>query len=247
MKPTLLIVNSKDRISGTSTNFNYQIKYYGKEEVDTFRIGKITIPYSFYNLQQQFFIFKYNGTNFDIELPAGNYSAQSLATFLQTTLSAETSAAISVTYSVTTNKFIVSVVNPNNFQFEFEDPIPYNYSLQKALGFPNLTTVTDNYISPNCANLNASDNLYIYSQALSFYTPSIFQTQRDQIIQLVPILVNPFNFIFYENQQQVNFQTDFQTISTFDIKLVDDYGQVVDLNGLDWTFEIQLFNPRGDK
>lgn len=247
MKPTLLIVNSKDRISGTSTDFNYQIKYYGREEVQSYRIGKITIPYSFYNLKRQFFIFKYNGINFDIELPAGNYSAQSLATFLQTTLSAETSASILVSYSTTTNKFSVSALSPNTIQFEFEDPVEYNYSLQKALGFPNLTTIVSLYVSPNCANLNASDNLYIFSQSLSFYTPSIFQSQRANVIQLVPILVNPFNFIFYENQQQINFPTDFQTISTFDVKLIDDYGNTVDLNGLDWTFEIQLFSPLGGK
>ena len=124
----------------------------------------------------------------------------------------------------------------------------FEYSLYRALGFPKTTPVsTTEYTSLNCANLNSSDNLYIFSQALSFYTPAIFQTERNNVIQVVPILVNPFNFIFYENQQQIDFPTDFQTISTFDVKLIDDYGQVVDLNGLDWTFEIQLFSGRSDK
>lgn len=247
MKPTLLIVNSKDRISGNSTDFYYAIKYYGKEEIKDFRIGKITIPYSFYNLKQQFFNFTYNSVLFDIEVPAGNYTAQSLATFLQNTLSTETGAAITVTYSQSTNKFSVQVSSPNNFSFDFEDPLPYNYSIQKALGFANLIPTTSSYTSVNCANLNCSDNLYIRSQTLSYYNPSIFQTQRDQVIQLVPILVNPFNFIFYENQQEISFPCDYRSLSTFDIQLIDDYGNIIDLNGLDWTFEIQIFNPIGDK
>lgn len=247
MKPTLLIVNSKDRLSGTSSDFNYQIKYYGKEEVQSYRIGKITIPYSFYNIKQQFFRFYYNGSPSNVDIPAGNYSAQSLATYLTNEISNSIPATVTVTYSSITNKFTVVVPTPNTFYFDFIDFTAFQYSLYRALGFPKITTVASSYTSPNCANLNASDNLYIFSQALSFYTPSIFQTQRANIIQLVPILVNPFNFIFYENQQQIDFPTNFQTISTFDVKLVDDYGQTVDLNGLDWTFEIQLFNPMGDK
>ena len=247
MKPTLLIVNSKDRLSGSSTDFNYQIKYYGKEEIQSYRIGKITIPYSFYNIQQQYFRFYYNGSPAIVDIPAGNYSAQSLVNYLQTEISNDVGAPVTFTYSSITNKFTVSVPIPNNFYFDFIHDTPYQYSLYRALGFPKITTVATTYVSPNCANLNASDNLYIFSQALSFYSPSIFNTQRNNVIQLVPIIVNPFNFIFYENQQSIEFPTDFQTICTFDIKLLDDYGEVVDLNGLDWTFEIQLYNPMGDK
>jgi len=247
MKPTILIVNSKDRISGTSTNFNYQIKYYGKEEIQSYRIGKVTIPYSYYNIKRQFFTFRYNNVLYDIEVPAGNYTAQSLATFLQNELSTQTSAAVTVTYSQLTNRFSVVVSSPNVFSFDFEDPIEYNYSVQKALGFANIIPNTSTYTSVNSANLNCSDNLYIRSRTLSYYTPSIFQTQRDQVIQLVPILVNPFNFIFYENQQEINFPSDYRSLSTFDIQLIDDYGNIIDLNGLDWTFEIQIYNPIGDK
>lgn len=251
MKPTLLIVNSKDRLSGTSSNFNYQIKYYAKEEVQSYRIGKITIPYSFYNLKRATAEFYYNNVFYTyVDVPAGNYTAQSLATLIQTQLASGPSLVpITFTYSSTLNKFTCTVPAGNTFYFNFLDINPeFEYSLYRALGFPKTTPVsTTDYTSLNCANLNSSDNLYIFSQALSFYTPAIFQTERNNVIQVVPILVNPFNFIFYENQQQIDFPTDFQTISTFDVKLIDDYGQVVDLNGLDWTFEIQLFSNRSDK
>lgn len=248
MKPTLLIVNSKDRLSGSSSDFNYQIKYYGKEEVQNFRIGKVTIPYSFYNIERQYFDFYYNNSQSFVDITAGNYTAQTLASFLQTEISNNVGAPVTITFSNITNKFTVSVPTPNNFYFDFNAiDIPDNYRIEKALGFPKLTPVSTTYTSLNCANFNASDNLYISSQSLSFYTPSIFQTQRAHVIQLVPILVNPFNFIFYEDQQQVTFQTDFSTISTFDVKLIDDYGNTVNLNGLDWTFEIQLFSDRSGK
>jgi hypothetical protein len=115
MQPTLLIVNSKDRLSGSSTDFNYQLKYYGKEEVQSYRIGKITIPYSFYNLKQQFFRFYYNGSPTNVDLPAGNYTAQSLANYLQNEISNDIPAAVTVTFSSITNKFTVSVPTPNTF------------------------------------------------------------------------------------------------------------------------------------
>lgn len=239
MQPTILIVNSKDRVSGNHTNFNYQIKYYSVNEVDSFRIGKVTIPYSFYNIKDQTIIIDYNNVFSNVAITGGNYTANSLATYLQTQFSLATGGTFTVTYSQISNKYTVSVTLGNLFGIQFA--APDNYSLQRALGFDDITLYGNSYTGPRCANLNCTDNLYIYSQALSFYTPSIFQTVRDHVIQTVPILNNPFNFIFYENQQEVRYPTDYQTIGNFDIKLIDDFGTQIDLNGLNWTFEIQLF------
>ena len=199
----------------------------------------VTIPYSYYNIKQQEITVVYNTLGYTVTIDAGNYNANSLATYLQTKFSAATGGVFTVTYLQPSNKYTISVALPNTYNIFFAADT--NYSLQRALGFPSSTGDVNTYTGTRCANLNCTDNLYIYSQALSFYTPSIFQTQRDHIIQTVPILTNPFNFIFYENQQEVRYPTDYQTVGNFDIKLVDDYGTVVDLNGLNWTFEIQLF------
>lgn len=230
---SLIIIDSKDRVNGVPENFNFQPKFYGPEGVRSYRVNKVNIPYSFYNLKTQ--TFSINGTQ--LTLPAGSYSAQSLATKLTSLITPH--VVISISYLTDTNKYLFSAAVPIQFDFTTAT-VAINYSLQRALGFPNVLSPSGLSIeSVNCVNLNASTNIYISSQALSLNVPSIFNAMRSYVIQSVPIQVNSFNYIVWQNNLETVYSLQKDNLDNIDLVLYDDYGAQIDLNGLDWTIELQ--------
>lgn len=245
---TLVIINSKDRVSGTSSSFNYQPESFTLGNIKMFRVNKITIPYSFYNLKQQTFTVSVNsGPPVTITLPAGSYSAQSLANTLNAIINPLISQPVNITYDQNTDKFTFTMTSPNTIALNFNasglTSDQFGYSLQKTLGFSSPVPTSGIIVTSDLvANLNASSNLYIQSLTLCTAIPSYFIKKRSQVIQSIPIYVNSFNYIIWENRQQTYFKYDDRSIMNIDITILDDYGNIIDLNGQDIVIEFQMFS-----
>jgi len=233
---SLLIIDSKDRSYGTNEDFNYQVRAYGPQKIKAYRVNKVNIPFSWYNLRNQDFQLNVAGVPHIISFPEGSYTSQSLITKLTALITPIT--PITITYDQNTNKFTFTAVPSLQFIFSYN---MYNYSLERAIGFLQTSAISSTLTSSFCANLNSTLNVYIYSQFLSLYTPAIFNKDRACIIQTVPIQVNSFNFINWENSQETYFNLGNENLDNIDLKIVDDYGNTLNLNGLCWTCELQLF------
>ncbi len=224
----LVIINSKDRISGTATDFRYELSK-NKIGVKSFRINKISLPYSWYNQVQQ--IFTINLINY--VLPAGSYTVYSLINKIHSLVQGDF-PSFTITYDSDTNKVTIA----NNIL----TTIDFQGRLGQQLGFTTEIGPAFESTSENTVNLSLTSNIYIYSQTLSTYMTSYFQKKQDNIIQNIPVSVNSFNYVVWQNQMETMFALDSQNLFNFDIKVIDDFGEVINLNGQNIIIEIQIQN-----
>lgn len=229
MFSTLLIINSLNRTSGTPGDFEYTLNR-SKFDIQSFRVNKITIPYSFYNVVLQ----TYKIDNNTFTMPAGSYT---IYTLISTILSSVQTLypSFNITYDSNTNK--VTITNNLAFTAEFTQ-------LNRILGFNNIAS-TLIATSVNTVNLNLTTNLYVNSRTLGLYINSFFLNKQANIIQSVPVNTNSFGYIIFNNQLETMFKVDSRNLQTIDIQILDDYGNVVDFNGQDVIIELELFSNYG--
>lgn len=247
MFSTLLIINSKDRNDGDSGNFNYifQVPF---TKIRNFKINKIVIPYSFYATVNQQIVITSPSIGGTINVPAGNYTADSLATTLEGLINSSFPIiTCSITYSSITDKYTFTGALP--YSISSLGLIPPNNNLMYQLGLTSLSGVqtvlpqSANFVSTYCANLSGTCCLYVSSNALRLFSNSSFQNMRSNIIQVVPIQVNSFNYIVWQNSVPTYYQQDEYVLNQIDLRLIDDFGNTINLNGLDWSIEIEISGP----
>lgn len=250
----LIIIDSKDREMGKIYDFTYTFTGYPPaENTIKYRINKVTIPYAFNQTIAQSFRIKF-GTiatqlDYDIVLPAGNYSP----TTLVAALNKASDLAIGVneilwSYDSSTNIFKVETVNVfNSLQLNFNindlPPNQFYKSVGKQMGFfqdtYTLKFPANEDSSTFFPNLTSTKNIYIRSQALATSVTSFFNKKRDWIVQSVLIGVNPEQYITFENQSPIYFPLQ-GNLSTLDFQLLDDHGELILLE-LDWCIEVQYY------
>lgn len=248
MFESIVAINSKDRYNGTSSDFNYQLIQFGKSKVVSYRVNKVSIPYSYYNTRAQTFRISVDGGAYSIiNLPAGSYTQITLINQLLALINPTIAFPLTISFDSNTNKYIMSIASPHTFALDFAfTTVPANYNVGNQMGFGLVAnTQLQIHTSDFPANLNATVNLYIFSNSLSTFVNGYFQKNRSSIIQTIPIQVNSFSYIVWENLQPTNFMFDDKSVNGLDLQILDDFGNIVDLNNQNWTLELQLYSTSG--
>lgn len=259
MQQQLIIIDSKDRSSQSisSSNFQYVMQSYGPYGVFGYRVNKVTIPFSWYTIVDQTFVITFDSVDYTIPVFEGQYNASQLANAIQSALDAVVgSGKLTFIFQTNgTNKYLIQSVNSGDtFILRFdENNLPANmqyksvgiatgYATPKTLASPSLTPVNV-LASPFAVNLSGPPNIYVKSPSLQIYTSSFFNQNADVVIQTIPVNVNPGEVIVWENTYPVgNFQQDpYRSNTIWQFSIVDEYNNVVNLNGLDWSIEIEVF------
>jgi len=256
LKSQLLIINSKDRTSGTVSNFNYSMKYYGTELVQGYRVNKITIPFSWYTVVNQSFTLTRNAVDHIIYVDPGQWSAIQLAANIQARLETDVGVGlVKFSWASGSNTFTFESLDVNVLTLKFDEahisaPTPSNNYLNFGVltGFvlpsdisvhPTGLDITGQY----AVNLAGTPNVYVKSQSLQLYGTSYFQRVSDNVIQSVPVDVNVGNYIVWQNSVATIFKNDdTRMLGNYDLQLVDEWNNLVDLRGLDWVIEIQIYS-----
>ena len=63
---------------------------------------------------------------------------------------------------------------------------------------------------------------------------------NNSILCSIPIMTQPYSIITYVNSNNFKVNTFTNTIKTLSIKLSDQTGQLLDLNGANWTMTLQF-------
>ena len=249
-KLTSLYINSKNRNSGNSSDYIMYLTSLGLQpgQYGSFSIKNASIPFSYYatsyttSTGPQEFSFQNPDGLFVFSIPAGNYTPTAIIAAILPLLQAH--GTFSMSYSLITGKFTIE--SDTIFDIYFKNSTNATYPYQRLgliLGFLNDLTGASSYTSDIVANLTGPNNLYIRSNAWSYdQVTNYFNNGMNGIIAVIPVNTGPLNVINYMDQMIFKQPFKASQMNQFDIQLVDEFCVPVDLNGLDWTFTICIYN-----
>ena len=246
--PVVVNFNSKDRISGTNSNFNSAPIDLGNNAFDTVCLIQVSIPKSFYNVPSGYntFVLRENSTSVTITIPPGSYTRINLQSNLATILTAASPNLLTYTISYP------AATQPDTFHYTFSVNsaiitcrfIFTDFSPFRQLGFETNTTYTftpgigsSSLESVNAINLSYILRAFIKSNLVSDATDSILE-------ELLNFGSFPSNSVM--SYQQVNFDMNSRAFNpnnknSWNFILQDAFGQEINLNGISWAFSVVFY------
>ena len=264
-------VNSKDRDNGNIEDFyillSHQIKFNQSGKKSYFlRLENVMIPKTFYDIDSTnnvFQVLEEDGVGgydtITITIPEGNYTITELLTQLESDLDTDTMNA---------NAYTLAYDDINNLiSFEYTgatsadvivDTIANGSTLNALLGFGKdtttlqtingvaLTDTTQTFLTtvsqdaPYVVDLDTKSYIEIITDITSnnFYDKDI----QKHIGVVVPINVDRNEKQYYANHEghmtKLNSKSPLSKIS---LKLIDEYDNTIDLNGVDWSLEVNIY------
>lgn len=195
----------------------------------------LVVPYSFYNINSLNNIFQYTllstGITYSRTIPQGNYNINQLVQYLQINMGNN----MQVVYNSINNKITFS---NNTSQFT----LGYNNFL-KVLGFINssLNIFENNKTSDGCVNLYTVYNIIVESNLLTYNFCNVpNETTSASILASIPVITQPQGLIIYENKNEYKTNLYIGELSVLEIKLKDNKGNLLDMNGCDYTMTLQI-------
>ena len=201
-----------------------------------------TIPYAFYNIDSKNNAILYceiNSSNAIISskllyITIGNYNVMQLANYL----SSGVLTNLTVTYNNIQSTFTFTN-STNNFRFYDANSTAYSLLglVTSTLGYT--ASASKVLTSTNVVNLASKQCIYVSS---NFETGSINNLLNNQhrILCSIPILTPPFSLITYTNNNNFRVNLYNNTIDNINIKLVDQDGNLLNLNNQYFSLTIQL-------
>lgn len=207
-------------------NINNLIKNDKNILYNTISIVHSEIPFSFYNINAN--NNKLSLSTGDILIPFGNYNANSLMKYLNGVFP----VGMVLTLDRSNGKFTLT--------YDSMITIYKESTCQRVLGLvygANFVGSTINFPYPvNCLGTN---NIYIKSPniILDNYNTS---TQDYITLLSIPISVEPFELIIYNNFSQTKHLIKNKTLDSIEILIVDDNNNMINFNNTDWSITLQI-------
>ena len=235
IKKFFFIVDSADRISGSSNNFSINIPMPTDNNYNRILVNSAIIPKSFYLIRDGYntFTLKEGINLWTISIPIGNYTLSEFTTSIQALLDDHTFIAFTyiITFSKRLGKFVFTVSNNSSVQPSFI----FTTNVFETLGFDKNSSnlfVANTITSSNIINLNPNEIIYICSDLVN--------NSQNQILEAIPMCNIPdYSYQYYQN-------TSTHTIKeltnnrnqTFTFQIKDSFHRLLDLNGKNIVFTL---------
>lgn len=247
-QPQTYYVDSFDRVSGTSSNFLCDpISLY--EKFTHCAVKQVSIPKVFPNIPTNYntFVLIEKGVSRTITLEVGYYNKNTMIAVLPALLNAASvlngnNWIYTMTYrgalEVQNFKFTFNVSGNGAFQPTFSFTTNQIW-LQLGFDVGTHPFIGSTLTSDNIINFNPTSKLYIVSDLVSSSNESILQ-------EVLNVDVVGFgSCIFYQNQGNLDLESKEivgNQKNSFNIQLINENGQEVDLQGQNWSFSLILYN-----
>jgi hypothetical protein len=249
-----LIINSKDRSSGTSTNFT--VAFNQGIIMSSFYIKSLTMPQSWYTFTtgSYFYITVNGGARQTVTLPVGSYFEENIINTLNSVL--PSGIAATMTY---TNWITLTASGATSISVSSDSPLSVRtlITLGFAPGYLN-TQVSSGYMysyGTTGASLNGVSrfNQYKYNSVyislpslVGFVPPSIIFSSRPGLNNKIIATRVSAGYGYNINQPITLYPVSIpanggQVIFTLTVQVIDDEGQVIDNNDVDWTMVIAYY------
>ena len=229
------IVDSSDRVSGSTNNFIINIPMPNDNEYNRIILNSAIIPKSFYLIRDGYntFILKEGINLWTVSIPIGNYTLTEFTTQIQALLDDHTFIQFTyvMTFSKRLGKFTWTISNNSGVQPSFI----FTTNVFEPMGFDKNTTNTASsnvLTSTNIINLNPNEMIYVCSDLVN--------NSENQILEAIPMSNIPdYSYQYYQN-------TSTHTIKeltnnrnqTFTFQIKDSFHRLLDLNGKNIVFTI---------
>ena len=200
-------------------------------------VQQANIPYSMYNINTSNNYLKYYYTNDQVlrtlTITPGNYTCYTLLTYLQANF-----YNMTVVYNSITNKYTFSSTY-SDFVFNYQSFI---FSpCFTLLGFTQVDQFSFlKYLTSDiCSNLSTVRCICIASN-LSSDNYSKANSNNKKILCSIPVNVSPFSIIIYHALSHFRTNLFNNNLSFVSLKLIDQDGLLIDLNGCHWSCVLQI-------
>jgi hypothetical protein len=203
-------------------------------------VGNAEIPATFYNIDITNNVLNYriDATNFVMTVPPGNYNYNSLVTQMTTLLTAN---GHTFTFSLNRNSNILTMTLTAGGTTW--NRISLGSTIYYILGFDpdTIYNIVGNTITfPRLFNLLGQKKLKIYSSNISIDSFDSVNTATNNLLCTISVNQPGFNLIIYTNIDGLYAHMRNRYLSTVDIQIKDELGNLINFNGIDWTMTINL-------
>jgi hypothetical protein len=211
---TIYYINSDNRLSGTSSDFYYQIQQPPNTNYDRCCVLQMSIPKSYYIVQvNEYFDLTENSSSVNITVPTGNYSRKSFSTVVQSLLN---------TYSP--NGYTYTITYPNSTTTS--DTGLYTFTVSGNGGVqPEIIFSTSNDLNSHMGFASGSTNIFVGNTLTS---TQVINLQADNCLYLHSDLSTNGNDSVLQ-EVFANVSADFSSI-TFQQQCVEGYSKVITSN-----------------
>lgn len=251
--PLIINFNSKDRVSGTNSNFNSAPVDLGNNAFDTVCLVQASIPKSFYNMPNgynTFILREFDGvttSNVIIRIPVGSYNRINLQSVLAALLTSTSPNGLTytITYPASTvadtfhYTFDVNAGPSWVISFIFSSTSPYR-QLGFEIGtysFIDTTPTNSELVSAYAINLSYILRAFIKTNLVSDATDSILEEILSFGSYPASSVVHYIQYNFDMNSRKLGQSAK----NSWNFVLQDAFGQEIDLNGVSWAFSIVFF------
>ena len=244
-------IDSIDRISGTSSNFSYNLQIPQNELYDMAVVTQLSIPVSYYLIESGYNTFTLLETgplpSISVEkvitIPEGNYNVNSFCLVV---------GALLTTNSPTSSTYVMSF--PVSFTAENSGKITITYTgpavgsqliflssntVNEQFGFDSGQTATftnNTLISANVVTFTVTRSLLIHSDICDSGHNNILQeVYSNNSQQLSNITYQQYDLYAYSKPLKKSHK------NTINIYLTDVYNNAINLNGQNWNFTMLMY------
>jgi hypothetical protein len=253
VKTHVLHVDSRFRryMKDPPNGFKY---YFGDEfkNVVSVKISSIEIPNTFPNVSSSRktneFTVCYGGTDIDISLETGNYTAQQMIDTIQTKLDNTGIGDWDISFNELNGKTSITETNgvPHKLHFDHYGAFPKreaDFGLGYTLGFRTKKTESSSTHTSE-ASINVYGDTYLFLAINDFDLVFTRTREKEKYYALAKIIIDKTKQqIVFDNQNMITKRYVLPspiTISYITPKLLDPYGDLLDFGKENWSFTLEI-------
>lgn len=231
-KKHILLLNSKDRSSGTATDCVFHLNENDLHEAHHVMLKDIVIPNTIYNIRTTNNTLDYDigGVAKSVNIPVGHYSLTDLITALN-------GAQADLVFS---NNTFAKKLNVSSASNSF---IKTSSTIKKVIGVTVQNTPATSYTLDSFYNLNPTNYIHVISNLAEPDALVASNNKKYSVIASIPVTYG-FGFVLNQTEdrdtQDVSKHNSHLNLSTINMRLVDDDFQTIDLNGSDWSISLSI-------
>jgi hypothetical protein len=211
------------------------------------------VPVSFYiiNYTNKTFVIRFSGTDYVVDIPVGNYNANSLATALKSGILSATiglGGGVSVTIAISSTTGIFTFTCGIAFTIRASLP-SFTMQIPLGTGMTDLVATTSGLeygkTLPYPCNLLGTKLLQINSPTISGNNYASNLNGQTTLLATIPVIASSFGLILYADTADTRVSFNNNTLDGIDIDIVDaETGKYINFNNCHWTMTLLLHITR---